>query len=319
MDAMATWTDVARATKGLPAIVSPPGRREWRVKDKLLAWERPLRDSDRKALGAGAPTGPILAVHVPLEVKEMLLASRPEVYFTTPHFDGYPAILIRLPAVPAAELRELLHQAWVERAPKKLVAERTAPRQAKAAFVGVSDHAGWAVLMTVAPDGRVIDRRRVTLVDDGLPIMPHHHDALRLPVAEGVALVERVARSAERRARAVLASLAKDVAVPIRGIALRACPALPPTIAERLASYRAQNVADWVMYREALAAAARTRTWTVTWYDAKRVLGEAARTLGTRSVTGLLRATGTSLGPPWQQDHKLAMAAAIAASGERRR
>jgi hypothetical protein len=109
--------------KALPAIVKSPERREWRVKDKLLAWERPLRQTDRAALGAGAPTGSILAVHVPLDVKEMLLASRPEVYFTTPHFDGWPAILIRLPAIPVKELRALLRRSWLERAPKKLVAE----------------------------------------------------------------------------------------------------------------------------------------------------------------------------------------------------
>jgi len=119
---MATWTDVSRVMKGLPAIVRAPGRREWRVKDKLLAWERPLRRADRMALGAGAPTGPILAVRASLDVKEILLAARPEVYFTTPHFDGWPAILIRLPAIPVNELRERLRQSWLERAPKTIVA-----------------------------------------------------------------------------------------------------------------------------------------------------------------------------------------------------
>lgn len=125
---MATWTDVTRALKPLPAVSSPPGRREWRVKDKALAWERPLRPADRAALGAAAPSGPILAVHVPLDVKEMLLALRPRVYFTTPHFDGWPAILIRLPAISARELRELLRRAWLERAPRKLAAELTTSR-----------------------------------------------------------------------------------------------------------------------------------------------------------------------------------------------
>jgi hypothetical protein len=113
---MATWTDVAHALRALPGVTVRPDRREWRVKDKLLAWERPLRPADRAALGAGAPAGPILAVHVPLDAKEMLLTSQPEVYFTTPHFDGWPAILIRLGAIPAAELGALLRQAWCERA-----------------------------------------------------------------------------------------------------------------------------------------------------------------------------------------------------------
>jgi hypothetical protein len=173
------------------------------------------------------------------------------------------------------------------------------------AVVGVSDHAGWAVLITATPDGDVVDRRRITLVDGGLPVMPHHHDAQGLPADEGVALVERVRASAERCARAALDALAGEVAVPIRGIALRVRPALPPTIAERITDYRAQCVADWVMYREALAGAAQARDWAVTWYDARVVLAEAA--------AHVLRAAGKALGPPWQKDHRVAMAAALAA------
>jgi hypothetical protein len=119
---MATWTDVSRLMKALPAVERVPGKREWRVGKKLLAWERPLRPADRKALGPVAPSGPILAVHTPLEGKEVLLASLPEVYFTTPHFDGWPAILVRLPVMPVDELHELLQQSWLARAPKKLAA-----------------------------------------------------------------------------------------------------------------------------------------------------------------------------------------------------
>jgi hypothetical protein len=125
---MASWTDVSRLMKALPGVALS-GPREWRIKDKLVAWERPLRPADRANLGADAPTGPILAVYAPLDIKEVLLAARPEVYFTTPHFDGWPAILIRLPAIGIKELRERLRRAWLERAPKKLVAEveRTKP------------------------------------------------------------------------------------------------------------------------------------------------------------------------------------------------
>ena len=119
---MATWADVSRLVKALPGVATPRGPREWRVKDKLLAWERPLRQADREALGESAPSGAILAVYAPLAVKEMLLASRPKIYFTTPHFDGWPAILIRLPAIRVSELRELLRRSWFERAPKKLIA-----------------------------------------------------------------------------------------------------------------------------------------------------------------------------------------------------
>ena len=183
----------------------------------------------------------------------------------------------------------------------------------RAAIVGVSDHCGFAVMMTVDADGALIDRRRVALIEDGLPWLPHHHDAQGLPLDQGVALVERVQASARRCARAGLEALAGEVAVPITAIAMRECPELPPTIAERLASYRAQNVADTVMVREALADAARARGWSVSWFDPRRVLAEAALALGTPSIDGLLRATGKRLGPPWQRDHRVAMAAAIAA------
>jgi len=120
---MATWTDVTRLMKALPAVVRSTGKREWRVGKKSLAWERPLRRADHEALGPDAPSGPILGVHIPLEGKELLLASLPEVYFTTPHFDGYPAILVRLQVIPVDELRELLQQSWLSRAPKRLVAQ----------------------------------------------------------------------------------------------------------------------------------------------------------------------------------------------------
>ena len=182
------------------------------------------------------------------------------------------------------------------------------------AIVGVSDHAGWAVLMTVARDGALLDRRRVEIVDEALPKMPHHHDAQGLPLEEGVALVGRVRTSAERCSGAQLETLAGAVEKEIVGISLRACPPLPETVAERLTNYRAQNVADWVMYRQALANAATARGWFVHWYDSKRVFADAARALGRPSIDALLAKTGAELGPPWQKDHKMAMAAAIAAA-----
>src|SRR5579884_3628851 len=126
--------------------------------------------------------------------------------------------------------------------------------------VGVSDHGGWAVLVTVAPDGGLIDRRRVELVDDALPALPHHHEGQMLPPDEAVALVERVRLSAEHHAQLALDAVA--LAAPrILGVALRSCPPLPPTITERITDYRARNVADWVMYRKALAAAGVGRGW----------------------------------------------------------
>lgn len=193
----------------------------------------------------------------------------------------------------------------------RAVASRTRKR---GATVGVADHCGWAVLMTVLPDGTLLDRRRVELVDSGLPKLPHHHECQALPVPEAVALVERVTRSAEACAADCLKRLASSVPATIAGIALRACPPLPSTVAERIASYRAQNVADSVMYRGALARAAKARGWFVHWYDSKTAPTAAARALGRRNIETLLDATGAELGPPWQKDHRLAMAAALAAA-----
>lgn len=179
-------------------------------------------------------------------------------------------------------------------------------------IIGISDHGGWAILVTVARDGSLLDRRRVELVDEGLPKIPHHSECQRLPIDVAVDLVERVRVSAERHA--LLALDAVTMAVPhILGVALRNCPPLPPTIAERIKDYRAQNVADWVMYRKALAAAAEARGWPVYWYDAKKVLGAASEALRVENLDAHFAQVRSSFGAPWTKDHKIAMAAAIAA------
>ena len=116
-------------------------------------------------------------------------------------------------------------------------------------IIGISDHGGWAVLVTVARDGTLLDRRRVELVDDepaGDSPSPRRPKGSRW--TRPWRLVERVRVSAERHAVLALDAVATAVR-PILGVALRNCPPLPPTIAERIKDYRARNVADWVMYR----------------------------------------------------------------------
>jgi len=91
------------------------------VRDKLFVWERPLRAADLRALGDAAPAGPILGARVEhLGAKEALLADDPEVFFTTPHFDGYPAILVRLETISVEDLEEVIVEAWLARAPKRI-------------------------------------------------------------------------------------------------------------------------------------------------------------------------------------------------------
>jgi hypothetical protein len=123
---VATWDDVARIVGGLP-LTSEPSPHDWRVGKKLVAWERPLRKSDREALAAAGsqpPAGDILGVRVSDEgVKFALIADEPRVYFTTPHFDGYPAVLVKLAEIDVIGLEELITEAWLTQAPKKLVRE----------------------------------------------------------------------------------------------------------------------------------------------------------------------------------------------------
>jgi hypothetical protein len=126
---VADWDDVRRIALALPETAERPshGTAMWRVRDKGFVWERPLRAADRTALGDAAPTGPILGVRVEhLGAKEALVADRPDVFFTTPHFDGYPAVLVALRRIDLEELRELIVEAWLVRAPRRLAAEYAA-------------------------------------------------------------------------------------------------------------------------------------------------------------------------------------------------
>ncbi len=121
---MATWDDVRRLALRLPETAeqtSGEGLLQWKVRDKGFVWERPLRRADHAALGAAAPTGAILGIRVPdLGAKEALLADNPDVFFVTPHFDGYPALLVRLDEIDVGELEEVLLEAWLAQAPKRL-------------------------------------------------------------------------------------------------------------------------------------------------------------------------------------------------------
>jgi hypothetical protein len=197
--------------------------------------------------------------------------------------------------------------------------------QSVVATVGVAEHGNSAVLVCIASGGELLDRRRIDLTR-GLPTHPYHHEgswavgrylrspwARKISLADAVALVERVRAAAARGAREALESLAAAVPQPIAGIAVRLCPPLPPTTEERITDTRAACVADSVMYRESLAAAAAARGWSVYWYDRERVFQEAAAALGGRDIDAFLRSLGRSIGPPWQAGHKLATAAALAA------
>ncbi len=202
-------------------------------------------------------------------------------------------------------------------------------RAKHSATVGVAEHGNSAVLITLAPDGQLLDRRRVDLTR-GLPTHPYHHEgswavgryansawAKKISLPDAIALVERVREAAANGARESLEALASSVSVPIETIAIRVCPQLPPTTEERITDTRAANVADSVMYREALAAASKARGWTVCWYDRDRVFQDATAVLGGKEINTFLQAMGRTIGPPWQAKHKLAAAAALATGAAR--
>ena len=186
---MATWDDVERIALALPETSEAISReqRQWRVKDKLFVWERPLRRADLEALGAQAPQGPILGARVEhLIAKEALLADDSDVYFTTPHFEGYPAVLVQLERIGLDDLQELIVEAWLARAPKRLARERSwTSRSAR--------HWKPSGLERLVPGGEVLD--------------PHHH-----AVAEGRDLVVEllVDRQAAAAAATVVAQAHRD-------------------------------------------------------------------------------------------------------------
>jgi hypothetical protein len=121
---VASWDDVRGIALALPETSERVSRDrcQWLVKDKLFVWERPLRPKEVEALGAAAPDGPILGARVEhVGAKEALLADDPRIFFTTPHFDGFPAILVRLDHIAIEDLEEVVTEAWLVRAPRRLV------------------------------------------------------------------------------------------------------------------------------------------------------------------------------------------------------
>lgn len=132
---MATWRDVRRLALALPGTSEATSRETpaWTVHDKFFVWDRPLRKADITALGAKAPKGPILGVRTSgLEMKEALLASDPRVFFTTPHFDGFPAVLVRLDKISVEDLNDVIVEAWLARALKRAADAYLAAMELKA-------------------------------------------------------------------------------------------------------------------------------------------------------------------------------------------
>lgn len=185
--------------------------------------------------------------------------------------------------------------------------------------VGIADHLGWAVAVTASDGHQVVDRRRIELLEPGLPNAPIHHEGgahamhrtTEPPDDDALeALVARVRASVSRASAAALDELAHAVPAPIESISLRAWP---PDFPDDIATKRRvpfESRADAVMYRQVLAELAADRGWQVHLYNGKDIEAEAARALGARAVE-VLHGPRSALGPPWSKDHRMALAATI--------
>lgn len=178
--------------------------------------------------------------------------------------------------------------------------------------MGIADHLGWAVAVTATDDHRVVDRRRIELVEPGTNPMPVHHGIEDLDDAAATALLAEARASAERATAAALDALATDLPAPVASISLREWPAEVPTDLAVLRRAPWEARADAVVYRQVLAGAARARGWEVHTYLAKEVIDLAVSRMGERSEA-VLHGPRAELGPPWTKDHRMALAATVVA------
>jgi hypothetical protein len=179
--------------------------------------------------------------------------------------------------------------------------------------VGIAHHLGWAVAVTASADHEVVDRRRIELIEPGMPAAPIEHEAKPLSNDATARMVAEVRASALRATSASLDELAVSLPEPIVSVSLRAWPLEFPddVIVQRRLPH--QSRADSVLYRQVLAECAHVRGWEVHLFDAKDVEAQAARILGERAGE-VLHGPRATLGPPWTKDHRIALASTIVAS-----
>jgi hypothetical protein len=178
--------------------------------------------------------------------------------------------------------------------------------------LGIAHHFGWAVAVTASADHTVVDRRRIELIEPGMPTAPIHRAGKPLDDDATAVLVAQVRASVVRATSDALDELATALAEPIVSMSLRAWSLdFPEDIAvQRRVPYEAR--ADSIMYRQVLASLARARGWDVHLYDAKNVEARAVSKLAERADE-ILRGPRATMGPPWPKDHRMALAATIVA------
>jgi len=187
------------------------------------------------------------------------------------------------------------------------------------AVLGVADHNGWAVCVTVAASRGlpvVVDRRRIGLVEPGVPSQPYHHETVGMPLEDAEKLVVRVRESVMRTTLAGMTALRDELQPPytIVAMTLRNPPldSVPVTVAEAHTSYPVMCRADGMMYHDALCTVARRLGIKLERHDRGEEVARAADSLGVsvEELERFLQTVGDHLGPPWQKEHRFAAAAA---------
>ena len=188
------------------------------------------------------------------------------------------------------------------------------------AVAGISEHNGWAELVTLGTrDGVrvVLDRRRVELIASGLPCNPYHHEGLELPLAKAEKVLEPVRRSVTEHARKALSQLQSSYTVAAVSLQKSPFEELPDSLGEVLESWRLTCAADGMMYRESLAAVAAVAAelgMQIDRYPRKSdQVAAAAEILGIEreAVAAVISELGRRLGPPWKKEHRNAAASAL--------
>jgi len=188
--------------------------------------------------------------------------------------------------------------------------------------VSVAEHTGWAHLVCVAAHGRVpavIERRRVTLIDPGLPTQPYEHDTMAMREDEADDLIARVQKSVSACSVRALERLVGELAPvsPVVALAIREppFPSIPNSVAAVHASYQLRCSADGMMYQQAICRAASRLTLAVQLCKRGEESNRAAEQLGVPpgDVEDFVARSGRPAGPPWTEEHRRAFAAGIAA------
>lgn len=187
--------------------------------------------------------------------------------------------------------------------------------------LGVAEHTGWAHVIGVAAPERVpvvVMRRRITLIDPGLPTLPYEHDTAAMKAADADELIARVRRSVYDHCRVALERLTSELSPTCRVVALAIreppFPELPPTVAEVRRSYQLQCAADGMLYQLAMCQAAQALGLEVHLCRRGEEAARAAKQIGVTpdDLESFIGGVGRPSGAPWTEEHRRAFAAGIA-------